>query len=131
MADRRTRPHPSARRMISERTAKTLKTQASPSHIYRERSGRHAARRYTADFILHPDIEHSEEDEDETADLLEASESSRGGAALYDAYASLRPSSTRLIPLDTADRLRSTVTSPRPPSPPTPVRKEQKARMQN
>ena len=121
MADRRMRPHLNDRHMISERTARTLRTQANPLHIYRERDSRFAARRYTADFILHPDIEHSEEDEEETADILEAPESSRGGAALYDAYTSLRPSSTRLTSLDPVDRLRSTVTSPRPPSPPTPL----------
>lgn len=119
MADRRTRPHSTDRRMISDRTARTLRTQASALHTYRDR--RFAARRYTADFILHPDNERSEDDEDEAADILEASESSRGAPALYDAYAAFRPSSTRFLPVDSADRLRTTVTSPRPPTPPTPL----------
>ncbi|EKM59112.1 uncharacterized protein PHACADRAFT_249338 [Phanerochaete carnosa HHB-10118-sp] len=119
-AERRTRPNPTDRRLISERTAKTLRMQASASHIYRERS-RLATRRYPADYIFSPDHEHSEDDEDETVEMLEAAESSRTAPALYDAY-TFRPPATRSFVLEDAAQasmLRETVTSPRPLSPPT------------
>lgn len=123
VAERRTRPTSADRRLISERTAKTLRMQASATHIYRERS-RLATRRYPADYILHPEPSQSEDDEEETAEMLDAAESSRSGHALWDAYlSSLRPPAPRPLMPDTthASTLRETVTSPRPLSPPTAI----------
>ncbi|KIP08354.1 hypothetical protein PHLGIDRAFT_127086 [Phlebiopsis gigantea 11061_1 CR5-6] len=115
VADRRTRPRANDRRMISDRTAKALRSQTHQLPIYTHRL---TSRRYTADFILHPDIEHSEEEE-ESAELRETIESSRPASALYEAYAPFHSFSSRSF-LDSTDRLRSTVTSPRPTSPSTP-----------
>ncbi|GJE84060.1 hypothetical protein PsYK624_001350 [Phanerochaete sordida] len=122
VADRCTRPTPSDRRLVSETTAQTLRQQASPPRIFRARS-RLASRRYPADFILHPEHDHSGDDDDETAEMLDHTDASRSGPALWDAYHnSLRPPVPRL-PLDRAQlpTLRETVTSPRPLSPPTPI----------
>ena len=103
--------------MISERTAKALRSQTHQVPIY---TNRLASRRYTADFILHPDIEHSEDDDD-ASEQREVAESSRPASALYEAYAPFHAFASRSLPADSADRLRSTVTSPRPASPLTPL----------
>jgi hypothetical protein len=121
MAERRTRPHVDDRRLISERTAKTLRMQASALHIYRGRTHhRFINPRYTADFLLEHEDDRSEEEAEE-AELLDAGISSGGGAALYDAYLPFRPPPTRSYLADAVPFTRQTVTSPRPVSPPPPI----------
>ncbi|EJF62351.1 hypothetical protein DICSQDRAFT_39920, partial [Dichomitus squalens LYAD-421 SS1] len=45
LAERKQRPNPGDRRLISERTAKSLRMQAAPLHVYRGSSLRDRARR--------------------------------------------------------------------------------------
>ncbi|KAI0660735.1 hypothetical protein C8Q70DRAFT_972044 [Cubamyces menziesii] len=95
MAERRTRPNPVDRRLISERTAKTLRMQAAPLHIYRGPSSiRDRSRRGFP--VLPPrsynsfrDILSESDGEDEYGTVLGASgplEGARINTDLYDAY---------------------------------------------
>ncbi|KAH9899598.1 hypothetical protein C8Q73DRAFT_680467 [Cubamyces lactineus] len=95
MAERRTRPNPLDRRLISERTAKTLRMQAAPLHIYRGPSSlRDRSRRGFP--VLPPrsyntfrDILSESDGEDEYGTVLGASgplEGARINTDLYDAY---------------------------------------------
>ncbi|OCH95937.1 hypothetical protein OBBRIDRAFT_787783 [Obba rivulosa] len=96
MAERRTRPNVIDRRLISERTAKYLRLQASPLHIYRGRSAQRARR-----VFARPDELQSSSGEDEFASVPEGT---RVNTELYEAYA---PTS-----LDILSSLRSSEPSP-------------------
>ncbi|KAI9068454.1 hypothetical protein FKP32DRAFT_1587656 [Trametes sanguinea] len=95
MAERRTRPNPIDRRLISERTAKALRMQAAPLHIYRGPSSlSHRSRRGVP--VLPPrsystfrDLLSESEGEDEYGTVISTSgplEGVRLNAELYDAY---------------------------------------------
>lgn len=127
MADRRTRTNPEDRRRISERTSKSLTQQASPLNVYREQQ--RSIRRYADDFLLPlPSSIRYDEDEDDSAELLDAAESSRTAAAsLYDAlapvqyenYVDFHGNLSRSIAGPSEPIVnRELVTSPRPVSPP-------------
>lgn len=91
MAERRHR-QAADRRLISDRTAKGLRTLASPQRIYRDRAGRGVpARRplYLTDY-LPPDEMDLDDDNDSLESMMDptgAVEGARLGTDLYDAYA--------------------------------------------
>ncbi|KAI0353095.1 hypothetical protein OH77DRAFT_1484409 [Trametes cingulata] len=97
MAERRTRPNPIDRRLISERTAKVLRMQAAPLHIYRggqsslrERSSRRGVPilpRHS--FSTFHDLLSESDGEDDYGSVLNPSgplEGARINTDLYDAY---------------------------------------------
>ncbi|KAI9000764.1 hypothetical protein BD414DRAFT_430463 [Trametes punicea] len=123
MAERRTRPNPIDRRLISERTAKALRLQAAPLHIYRGASSlRDRSRRGVP--ILPPrsystfrDLLSESEGEDEYGTILSTSgplEGTRINTELYDAYFP----STDDLP---GSLSRRTDPAPPPPLPTAPV----------
>jgi len=135
LADRRTRPNPIDRRLISERSAKGLRF--SPLNIYRSRTSRHVRSRSfnpSAHYPFPDPLLQSTDDEDEL-DLLNGGppmEGVRVNTELYDAYG---PGSYHIMealprtsepsplgsPSEGPEADRETVTSPRPVSPPLPV----------
>ncbi|KAJ7741019.1 hypothetical protein B0H16DRAFT_1565705 [Mycena metata] len=91
LAERRLRSSPGDRRLIADRTAKSLRLLATPIRIYRER--RTAGRRTVnmAEYLTAPPDEMDlEEDEDEFDSLLDRAsqpvEGVRMNSELYDAY---------------------------------------------
>jgi len=135
-AERRTRTNPDERRLISERTAKSLRLQAAPLRIYRERHhhtlNRIASRRsfHSMDYSTAPGEEQPSSEEDEFGTVVGGGfEGARLPSELFDAYNTanefLQYSAAEATPLATgspepADTARETfgVTSPRPSSPP-------------
>ena len=139
MAERRNRPNPVDRRLISERTAKSLRMQASAPRIYRQRQGRVGGPRFPYDnFATTVDEMEFTEEEDEPLGVWSLGggdiEGARLNTSMYEAYAP-----TPLHVLDTMSRTaepsplsssstdgpefidRELVTSPRPHSPSIPV----------
>jgi hypothetical protein len=112
MAERRQR-QASDRRLISDRTAKGLRTLAAPQRVYRDRTGRGVAARrplYLTDY-LPPDEMDLDDDNDSLESMVDPSgavEGARINSDLYDAYAnpgscsfSLFSRSIRSYPIDT------------------------------
>lgn len=112
MAERRQR-QASDRRLISDRTAKGLRTLAAPQRVYRDRTGRGVAARrplYLTDY-LPPDEMDLDDDNDSLESMVDPSgavEGARINSDLYDAYAnpgscsfSLFSRSIRSHPIDT------------------------------
>ncbi|RDB20103.1 hypothetical protein Hypma_012869 [Hypsizygus marmoreus] len=125
LAERRTRP-PNDRRLIADRSAKSLRLLATPLRVYRDRSmGRyHPSRRSTnlSEYLSAPPIEMDmEEDEDIFERMLDngtSIEGARINSDLYEAYGThVVPSSSRAIasPSPPAEDARSPL-SPHPPS---------------
>ncbi len=91
MAERRQR-QAADRRLISDRTAKGLRTLAAPQRVYRDRSGRGVAARrplYLTDY-LPPDEMDLDDDNDSLESMIDPSgtvEGARINSDLYDAYA--------------------------------------------
>jgi hypothetical protein len=91
MAERRQRPV-ADRRLISDRTAKGLRTLAAPQRVYRDRTGRGVAARrplYLTDY-LPPDEMDLDDDNDSLESMVDPSgtvEGARLNSDLYDAYA--------------------------------------------
>lgn len=127
MAERRTRTNADERPLISERTSKSLRLQATRNHVYRDRlTNNHRIRRMTAhDFLLDLDRSEDEEGGSETTQVYELGgvpEGARLGHNLYEAYERTISdagqdmfqefsSSATTAPIER-------VTSPRPLSPP-------------
>ncbi|KAI0375913.1 hypothetical protein BV20DRAFT_959967 [Pilatotrama ljubarskyi] len=97
MAERRTRPNPVDRRLISERTAKVLRMQAAPLHIYRggQSSLRERASRRSVpilprhSFSTFHDLLSESDGEDDYGSVMNPSgplEGARINTDLYDAY---------------------------------------------
>ncbi|KAI0722707.1 hypothetical protein C8Q76DRAFT_793718 [Earliella scabrosa] len=101
LAERRTRPNPGDRRLISERTAKSLRMQAAPLHVYRGSHGSHGprernrrvpipARRRSSSFYSNfNDMLSDSDGEAEYGTVLGSSsqlEGARLNTDLYDAY---------------------------------------------
>ena len=91
MAERRTRPTTNDRRLISDRTAKSLRLLATPLRIYRERPGRAFPARRTvnlSDYLSAPPNEMDVEDDDEDLDTVLDSyaDGARLNQDLLDAY---------------------------------------------
>jgi hypothetical protein len=119
MAERRQR-QASDRRLISDRTAKGLRTLAAPQRVYRDRSGRGVAARrplYLTDY-LPPDEMELDDDNDSLESMVDPSgtvEGARLNSDLYDAYAnpgscssSLFSRPIRSYPIDTPSLHRPT-----------------------
>jgi hypothetical protein len=91
MAERRQR-QVADRRLISDRTAKGLRTLAAPQRVYRDRTGRGVAARrplYLTDY-LPPDEMDLDDDNDSLESMIDPSgavEGARINSELYDAYA--------------------------------------------
>ncbi|KAJ7126414.1 hypothetical protein C8R43DRAFT_1028877 [Mycena crocata] len=91
LAERRLRSSPGDRRLIADRTAKSLRLLATPIRIYRERrtTGRRTVN-LTEYLTSPPDEMEMEEDEDDFENLLERAtvpvEGVRINSELYDAY---------------------------------------------
>lgn len=125
MAERRTRDNHSDRRLISERTAKSLRIQAARLHVYRDRcTPNPGLTRLNSHEYLGFDVDRSEDDEEdgsETTQVYELGgvpEGVRLGHNLYEAYEPTidagrdftppaSSSTTRILPVER-------VTSPRP-----------------
>ncbi|KAI0797006.1 hypothetical protein C8Q75DRAFT_742994 [Abortiporus biennis] len=135
LADRRTRPNPNDKQLISERTAKSLRMQAASLHIYRGRPSRQR-RRFTSEYSTAPDEIMTLTDEEEELEALANNgiEGINAGRNLYEAYlpsyhfleGSSRTSEPSPLSAEpptaaTPDVDRETVTSPRPVSPPLPI----------
>ncbi|OBZ70252.1 hypothetical protein A0H81_09631 [Grifola frondosa] len=143
MAERRMRPNPIDRRLISERTAKTLRMQAAPLHVYRGRQNslrdRTASRRSLTvpHYVSMVDDMPPSEEEDEYGTVLGSGsaihEGFRVNSDLYDAYLPTpsfdftgsfsRANESNALPstsFDAANVARDSfaVTSPRSASPP-------------
>ncbi|GBE79869.1 hypothetical protein SCP_0210710 [Sparassis crispa] len=140
MAERRTRPNPIDRRLISERTAKTLRMQAAPLHIYRNRHnlGRASSRRSFPfmDYAAQAEDTQGSDDDDEFGSVVGGGngpfEGVRLNTELFDAYNNAHElpdlphyPHSEPTPLATGSpepadgpRDRYGVTSPRPISPP-------------
>ncbi|CAL1700411.1 unnamed protein product [Somion occarium] len=137
MAERRIRPNPNDRRLISERTAKTLRAQAAPLHIYRGRTARLPNRRFNAsDYLSAPpdelELSASDEDLDTFAQTSSGLEGVRLNSELYDAFLPVSyhsmdgglggngesSSHAAAGSASTPELDREGVTSPRPVSPP-------------
>ena len=93
MAERRHR-QASDRRLISDRTAKGLRTLAAPQRVYRDRSGRGVASRRPlnlTDYLsVPPDEMELDDDNDSLESVIDHSgtiEGARMNSDLYDAYA--------------------------------------------
>ncbi|KAF5387744.1 hypothetical protein D9615_000688 [Tricholomella constricta] len=120
MAERRTRPNVNDRRLIADRSAKSLRLLATPLRIYRDRSmGRYHPSRRSAnlsDYLSAPPLEMDmEEDEDIFERMLDGGptiEGARINSDLYEAYGTNAGPSSRPVssPSPPADD---------PPSPPT------------
>ena len=113
MAERRQR-QAADRRLISDRTAKGLRTLAAPQRIYRDRSGRGVAARrplYLTDYLA-PDEMDLDDDNDSLESMADPSgavEGARMNSELYDTYAnpgscssSLFSRPIRSYPIDTS-----------------------------
>ena len=138
MAERRTRPNPMDRRLISERTAKSLRLQAAPPHIYRGRANRMGRRRFFHPEYLasNPDEMDFTEEEDELGMFPPSGaefEGARINSNLYQAYAptlhfpegttrtAAEPSPLSSSSTEGPEFTGELVTSPRPQSPSIPV----------
>ncbi|PFH49235.1 hypothetical protein AMATHDRAFT_48851 [Amanita thiersii Skay4041] len=93
MAERRTRPNTGDRRLIADRTAKSLRLLATPLRIYRERPVRNFPPRRTvslSDYLSAPpnemDLAEDEDDLEGFVDTGTYSEGTRLNQELYDAY---------------------------------------------
>jgi hypothetical protein len=95
MAERRTRPTSADRRLIADRSAKSLRLLATPLRIYRDRSGGNGApaRRSVnlTEYLTSPSYEMDvEEDDDEFENVLgsaaSAVEGARVNTEMYDAF---------------------------------------------
>ncbi|KAJ7437863.1 hypothetical protein B0H11DRAFT_1829788 [Mycena galericulata] len=128
LAERRLRSSPSDRRLIADRTAKSLRLLATPIRIYRERGGRRTVN--LTDYLTSPPEEMDmEEDDEEFESLLDRGtipvEGVRINSELYDAYgpASWTTGSTtrRSFPIVSPPTPAMSEGSPPPPmlSPPT------------
>jgi len=85
LAERRTRQTPSDRRLIADRTAKSLRLLATPLRVYQER--RRRTTHLTEYLTAPPDEMELDEDDDEFENMLEgAVEGARVNSDLYDAY---------------------------------------------
>ena len=121
MAERKQRPNAGDRRLISERTAKSLRMQAAPLHIYRGGHGsiRDRARRYiplphSRPYTSIHDRLSESEGEEEYGSMLGRGEPLEGAQIntdLYDAYFS--SSSSSYVPRS-PDRARDSAQSPEP-----------------
>lgn len=113
MAERRQR-QAADRRLISDRTAKGLRTLAAPQRVYRDRSGRGVSARrplYLTDY-LPPDEMDLDDDNDSLESMVDPSgtvEGARLNSDLYDTYANPGPCSCSLFlcpirsyPIDTS-----------------------------
>lgn len=121
VADRRDRRNPNDRRLISERTAKSLRTQAAPLHIYRGRSNvSRAAQSRLLSISDLDDLSASDED----LDTMTQVEGARVNSELYNAlmptmsFSIPRPGAGDSSSATTPEVERERVTSPRPVSPP-------------
>jgi hypothetical protein len=116
MAERRQR-QAADRRLISDRTAKGLRTLAAPQRVYRDRAGRGVSARrplYLTDY-LPPDEMDLDDDNDSLESMVDptgAVEGARLNSDLYDAYAnpgscswSLFSRPIRSYPIDTPTSL--------------------------
>ncbi|GLB34134.1 hypothetical protein LshimejAT787_0110180 [Lyophyllum shimeji] len=103
LAERRTRPNINDRRLIADRSAKSLRLLATPLRIYRDRSmGRYHPSRRTAnlsDYLSAPPLEMDmEEDEDIFERMLDGGstlEGARINSDLYEAYGTNAGQSSR------------------------------------
>ncbi|KAJ7771161.1 hypothetical protein DFH07DRAFT_243110 [Mycena maculata] len=90
LAERRLRSSPGDRRLIADRTAKSLRLLATPIRIYRERRGARRSVNLTDYLTSPPDEMDMEEDDDEFENLLDRGtlpvEGVRINSELYDAY---------------------------------------------
>ena len=106
LAERRTRPSPNDRRLIADRSAKSLRLLATPLRVYRDRSmGRfHPSRRSAnlTEYLTAPPSEMDlEEDEDIFERMLDNGTSIEGvriNSDLYEAYGNNGFSSTSVVP---------------------------------
>lgn len=106
LAERRTRPSPNDRRLIADRSAKSLRLLATPIRVYRDRSmGRfHPSRRSAnlTEYLTAPPSEMDlEEDEDIFERMLDNGTSIEGvrlNSDLYEAYGNNGFSSSSAIP---------------------------------
>lgn len=95
MAERRHRQAAADRRLISDRTAKGLRTLAAPQRVYRDRSMRGLATRRSlnlTDYLVVPPEEMELDDDNDS--LESAVEGARINYDLYDAYTNPTVSST-------------------------------------
>ena len=104
MAERRQR-QAADRRLISDRTAKGLRTLAAPQRVYRDRSGRGAGARRPlnlTDYLsVPPDEMELDDDNDSLESMMDHSgiiEGTRMNSDLYDAYANPNSCSSPLSP---------------------------------
>jgi hypothetical protein len=100
MAERRQRKA-ADRRLISDRTAKGLRTLASPQRVYRDRNGRgvssHRPLNLTDYLSVPPDEMELDDDNDSLESMIDHSgtiEGARMNTDLYDAYANPGPCSS-------------------------------------
>ncbi|KAI0294586.1 hypothetical protein BC826DRAFT_1185707 [Russula brevipes] len=100
MAERRQR-QAADRRLISDRTAKGLRTLAAPQRVYRDRTGRGVAARRPLNLTDYLSVPPEDIDLDDDNDSLEsmidpsgAIEGTRMNSDLYDAYSNPGPPST-------------------------------------
>lgn len=86
LAERRTRSAPGDRRLIADRTAKSLRLLATPIRVYQER--RRRTTHLTSEYLTAPPEEMElDEDDDEFENMLDgAMEGARVNSDLYDAY---------------------------------------------
>lgn len=101
MAERRQR-QAADRRLISDRTAKGLRTLAAPQRVYRDRTGRGVSARrplYLTDY-LPPDEMDLDDDNDSLESMVDPSgavEGARLNSELYDTYANPGPCSSSIF----------------------------------
>jgi len=90
LAERRLRSSPDDRRLIADRTAKSLRMLATPIRVYRER--RNLVSRRMADYLSAPpdemDVDEDDDDFDAMLDRSTMPEGVRINSELYDAYGS-------------------------------------------
>lgn len=127
LAERRTRPSINDRRLIADRTAKSLRLLATPLRVYRERptTSRIAVGRRPinlTDTFVQNELD-MDDDEDEFDSVLDTAtiEGARVNSELYDAFGAGWPSITRRIVASPSPLSDEGTTSAPPPlrSPPT------------
>ncbi|KAI0265985.1 hypothetical protein BC834DRAFT_969913 [Gloeopeniophorella convolvens] len=118
MAERRHRQASADRRLISDRTAKGLRTLAAPQRVYRDRGMRTLTSRRSlnlTDYLVIPPEEMELDDDNDslgsTADPSGAAEGARMNSDLYDAYAHPGSSSTESHLASTTPQIRAMLRS--------------------
>ncbi|KAF9462077.1 hypothetical protein BDZ94DRAFT_1290537 [Collybia nuda] len=124
LAERRTRPNLNDRRLIADRSAKSLRLLATPLRVYRDRSlGRFHPTRRSANLTEYLTAPPSEMDMEEDEDIFERMldngtlEGARTNSDLYDAYTNHGVQSARVeaSPSPTIEEVQAAVSSRPPP----------------